>query len=254
MSRVADEKVLVLDFGSQYAQLIARRVRGAARLLRNRAARHYGRPHPRDPAQGADPLRRAGQRVRSRGAAAATRKSSGSACPSWASATACNWPARPPAARSATCRPREYGRARCRVTPAGRVVRRRPRRDRRLDEPRRPGLGAVGRVPAAGGHGHLPGRRGETPDSCRSTACSFIPRSPTRPRGRRSSAIFCKRSAAARGTWRLGDFARETVEAVRRRVGDRPGDLRAFRRRRFVGRRRAAGRGHRPAGFLHPGR
>ena len=28
MSRVADEKVLVLDFGSQYAQLIARRVRG----------------------------------------------------------------------------------------------------------------------------------------------------------------------------------------------------------------------------------
>ncbi len=27
MSRVADEKVLVLDFGSQYAQLIARRVR-----------------------------------------------------------------------------------------------------------------------------------------------------------------------------------------------------------------------------------
>ena len=28
MVRVADEKVLVLDFGSQYAQLIARRVRG----------------------------------------------------------------------------------------------------------------------------------------------------------------------------------------------------------------------------------
>ena len=27
MSRIADEKVLVLDFGSQYAQLIARRVR-----------------------------------------------------------------------------------------------------------------------------------------------------------------------------------------------------------------------------------
>ena len=42
-SQVADEKVLILDFGSQYAQLIARRVREQQRLLRDRPARHHRR-------------------------------------------------------------------------------------------------------------------------------------------------------------------------------------------------------------------
>ena len=63
-SRIADERVLVLDFGAQYAQLIARRVREQQRLLRDRPARHR-RPsasrelHPR----GIDPLRRAVERL-----------------------------------------------------------------------------------------------------------------------------------------------------------------------------------------------
>ena len=104
MAPVAGEKVLVLDFGSQYAQLIARRVRGRhvyCEIVRhNISASRIRELKPKGlilsggPASVYEPGRRS-----------ATPKSSASACRSWAFVMGCSWPARPRAGKSATCRP-----------------------------------------------------------------------------------------------------------------------------------------------------
>ena len=61
------ERVLILDFGSQVTQLIARRVRESGRLLRDLAVQRGPRPNPRLRRAGIHPLRRPGQRDRGHG-------------------------------------------------------------------------------------------------------------------------------------------------------------------------------------------
>ena len=56
------------------------------------------------------------------------------------------------------------------------------------------------------------------------------------------------------GTWKLGDFAKQSIEQMRERIGKRPRDLRPVGRRRFGGDGGAALSGDRPAAFVHPGR
>ena len=98
MTKIAEQKILVLDFGSQYAQLIARRVRQQqvyCEIVRHDlTAEPIGQLRPRGmilfggPSSVYEPW--AGR--------SATRPSSASACPCWASATGSSWSARPWAA------------------------------------------------------------------------------------------------------------------------------------------------------------
>ena len=71
----------------------------------------------------------------------------------------------------------------------------------------------------------------------------FHPEVTHTPLGPQILGNFLKAICNCSGTWKLGDFARETIEAIRDRVGNGPGDLRPVGRGRFVGRGRPAGRG-----------
>ncbi len=90
---VSSERVLVLDFGSQYAQLIARRVREQhvfCEIVRHDiSAQQIQKHNPRGLILSGGP-----SSVYAGGRRNATRNCSSSACRSWASATACNWLAR----------------------------------------------------------------------------------------------------------------------------------------------------------------
>ena len=88
-----------------------------------------------------------------------------------------------------------------------------------MDEPRRPGVAGVGRFPAAGRHRHLPRRRGEA-RQLPIYGLQFHPEVTHTPQGAKILGNFLKTVCGCTGTWKLGDFARETVEAVRRRVGN----------------------------------
>ena len=212
-----DELVLIFDFGSQYGQLIARRVREQnvfCQIVRHDLpAARVARAEP----EGDHPLRRPGERLRARRPAAATRRSSTSASPSSASATACSSPARSSAARSAGPSRREFGRA-----TAPRHRRRRasspacPTRDDRLDEPRRPGAGGHRRLRAAGRDRHLPGRRGAAPHAAGlrpAVPPRGQPHAARRPDPARTSSTT---SAAARACGRCRRSSTRRSPSVRR--------------------------------------
>ncbi len=175
MGKIADEKVLVLDFGSQYAQLIARRVR--QQQVYCEIVRHdiHGRADPRVGPEGDHPLRRAGQRLRA-GAPKCDPEIFRLGLPVLGICYGMQLACEALGGRVQSAPAREYGRAHCRVTQPRRAVRRHARRDRGVDEPRRPGVAGFRRFPAPGRHRHLPVRRGQASRSCRSTGCSSIPR------------------------------------------------------------------------------
>ena len=175
MKRVADEKVLVLDFGFAICPTDRPAGAAAAGLLRDRPARHHGRADPRAGPEGDHPFRRAGQRLRA-GAPQCDPDIFQLGLPVLGICYGMQLACEALGGQVQGAPAREYGRAQCRVTQAERAVRRRARRDRRLDEPRRPGVAGLRRFPAAGRHRHLPVRRGEASRSCRSTACNSIPK------------------------------------------------------------------------------
>ena len=83
-----------------------------------------------------------------------------------------------------------------------------------------------------------------------STACSSIPKSRTRRRARSSWSASCARSAAARRCWSAGNIIEDAIERVRAQVGSGKVLLGPLRRRRLLGRCRAAASGDRRSARL----
>ena len=215
---IADEKVLVLDFGSQYAQLIARRVREHnvyCEIVRHNIT--------------ADRIRELAPKglILSGGPASvyeAGRRSAIPTCSAWAfrcsaSATACNWPARRWAAAS-TAPAREYGRASIRITDADNLFEGVPAETEvwmshgdqvsQVSDEFAP-LAATSTCPiAAVKHVDLP-----------VFGLQFHPEVTHTPQGSRVLANFLKGVCGCEGRWRLGDFANEAIARIREQVGDR---------------------------------
>ena len=144
MTKVADEKVLVLDFGSQYAQLIARRVR--QQQVYCEIVRHdITAERIRELAPKGIILSGGPASVYEPGAPKCDPEIFHLGLPVLGICYGMQLACQALGGQVQGTPTREYGRARCRVTAAERTVRRRARRDRRLDEPRRPGV--AGRRP-----------------------------------------------------------------------------------------------------------
>jgi GMP synthase (glutamine-hydrolysing) len=214
---LADEKVLVLDFGSQYAQLIARRVRGqevyceivrhdiSAERIRELAPRGlilsggpasvYGQGAPK-----CDPdIFRLGMPVLG-------------IC--YGMQLACE----ALGGRVENTPAREYGGTRCRITTPDDLLAGIPQETQvwmshgdqvaQVSDDFIP-LAATDTCPvAAVRHRHLP-----------VWGLQFHPEVTHTPLGSKLLGNFLTRICGCTGTWKLGDFAAESIDAIRRRVG-----------------------------------
>ena len=249
LGRRRREEVLVLDFGGQYSQLIARRIRECgvfSELLPHDIAARRD-PRARGP-RGAGALRRPGLGLRRGRAAAAHRAARARRSRCSASVTGCRrW-----CASSAAGRGRRGGRVRPHRADAGRERRPAARpacraeqqcwmshRDTVFEPP--PGFTALGLEPRlagrrARGHRARP-LRDPVPPRGRPHALRHRDPRPLPARGRRLRA----------SSWSPASVIDEQVARIRAQVGDARRDLRALGRRR-LGDRRAA----RPPGDRRP--
>ena len=256
--RRGHEKILILDFGAQYTQLIARRVREAQvyceihpadvsdAFVREFGARGH---HPfRQPHVGLRGVHRDGARGRcSRPAFRCS--ASATACRRWRSSSA----ARSSPARCASSGYARGARARAHEAPRrhrGHPHARRSRAAQRVDEPRRQGDGDAAGLQLMASTAACP-IAGMADEARRFYGVQFHPEVTHTLQGKaHPAALRATRSAAARGDWNMPDFISEAIARIREQVGARRGDTGAFRRRRFVGRRRAHTQGDRRAADL----
>ena len=154
------EEVLVLDFGGQYSQLIARRIRECGVFAELLPSTHLGREDPRAGAEGADPLRRARPRSTSRGRRRSRPSCSISRSRCWASVTGCRrWSWRSAAGSSRPSRASSAAPTWSCATGGGRLLGGLPRGAELLDEPPRRRLRGAGGVHRPRLQPQLAGRR-----------------------------------------------------------------------------------------------
>jgi len=218
MSRVAEEKILVLDFGSQYAQLIARRVR--EQQVYCEIVRHDLR---------ADRVRQLAPRgLILSGGPASVYEAGAPDCdpeifqlgiPILGICYGMQLVCQALGGKVESSPAREYGRAYCRVLEADELFHGLPGEIRvwmshgdqvtEVSKDFKP-LASTPTCPvAAVKHCQLP-----------VYGLQFHPEVTHTPQGSEILGNFLTRVCGCSRTWRLSDFAAETIEAIRRRVGD----------------------------------
>jgi len=218
MSRVADEKILVLDFGSQYAQLIARRVREQqvyCEIVRHdlRAGR-VRQLAPRGIILSGGPAS-----VYEAGAPACDPEIFHLGVPILGICYGMQLACQALGGRVASAPAREYGRAVCRVLQADDLFHGVPAEIQvwmshgdqvaEVSEDFRP-LASTPTCPvAAVKHRRLP-----------VYGLQFHPEVTHTPQGGAILGNFLTRVCGCSRTWRLSDFAAEAIESIRRRVGE----------------------------------
>ncbi len=220
------QKILILDFGAQYTQLIARRVREArvyceihpydvsdavrARFRRQRRD-PVGQPHVGD--RGGDGASAAGGVRLGRAGAGHLLRHADHGRTTRRQGRGGQGP-RIRLCRGARARPHAPVR-RHRGLPHARG----PRHAQGVDEPRRQSHAVPAGLQAHGLDRRLPDRRAWPTKSAASTRCSSTPRSRTRFRARRSSGASSTISAAAPATGTCPTTSSEAIARIREQVG-----------------------------------
>ncbi len=219
MTKVADEKVLVLDFGSQYAQLIARRVR--QQQVYCEIVRHdITAARIREIAPKGIILSGGPASVYEEGAPKCDPGIFRLDMPVLGICYGMQLACEALGGHVQSSPAREYGRAQCRVIDANNELFK--------------GLPAKFEVwmshgdqisQIAAGFQSLAATETCPFAAVKHTALplyglQFHPEVTHTPRGQEILGNFLKNICRCRGTWELGDFARQTIEAIRRQVGD----------------------------------
>ena len=217
MSKLSDEKVLVLDFGSQYAQLIARRVR--QEQVYCEIVRHdLSAERIRELAPKGLILSGGPSSVYEQGAPKCDPEIFRLGVPVLGICYGMQLACEALGGQVENTPAREYGRAHCQVINGSELF-----------------AGVPAKTEVWMSHGDQVSQVSEdfeplaTTETCRFAAVKhrrlpvyglqFHPEVTHTPEGQKILANFLMTACNCSGTWKLGDFARETIETVRRRVG-----------------------------------
>jgi GMP synthase (glutamine-hydrolysing) len=218
MIKVSEEKVLVLDFGSQYAQLIARRVRQQqvyCEIVRHDiTAARVRELGPKGVILSGGPMS-----VYEKGAPKCDPEIFRLGIPVLGICYGMQLACEALGGQVQSAPAREYGRAHCKRVAENELLAGLPEKfDVWMSHGDQVSRVANGFMPLA------------ATDTCPIAAVKhadlpifglqFHPEVTHTPRGLEILGNFLKKICGCRGTWELGDFARETIESIRRRVGD----------------------------------
>ena len=214
---------LVLDFGSQYTQLIARRLRELSVYSRDLAVRHAARDDARAQARSASSSRAARRACRTRARRSATRRCSTLGMPVLGICYGMQLMADTLGGRVAPAPQREFGHA------AGAPWRRRrrarcsrdvPGRAPRVGEPRRLRRAPRRRASRSSRPARTRRSRRWRTRRAASTRCCSTPKSSHTERGLEILRNFAYGVCGCTGDWTMASFVEEATARIRAQVGD----------------------------------